>query len=232
MRRCLLVAAVLLVEPGANAASPAFTFELVDAEPVSIRVSAFNLALPISKGSGAPCAFATPIFEGLLEKGKPLVVSSDAYRFCVAQTRAPFTKVDFGVPISFVHVAGASPLRLLVRSRAGADGAPPIPKLWMAPLFLSVAGAEAIGVRVAAGTTGPCGASVNVPLFSGVLSPGAPRTIVTDAPCVCFEQTYTPFLSAGFTAATIRCRPTKCLGKSCTMDTNATFEIALPSSPG
>lgn len=212
-----------------SAASPAVTFELVDAEPVSVRVSVLKLSTPFAKGSSPPCAFATPIFEGLLEKAKPLTVATDAYRLCIAQTRAPFTKVDFGPPIYVAHVAGMAPLRMLVRSRANADGVPPTPRMWMAPLTLAVLGNDAIGVRVAAGTTGPCNASGNTPLFSGVLAPGVPRTLVTDASCVCIEQTFAPFLSAGWTPATIQCRPTYCLGKNCAMSID-TFELALPSA--
>lgn len=218
----LVLGALLLADTSASAASPALTFELLDAEPVSIRVSITT---------HPKCTFAAPIFEGLLEKGKPLTVSSDAYHFCVAQTRAPFAKVDFGQPITVAHVAGTAPLRLLVRSRSGPDGTPPIPRLWMAPLVLSNIGSDKIGVRVAAGTTGPCMATGNTPLFTGVLTPFVEQTVITDAPCVCFEQTYAPFLSAGWSPPTIRCRPMACIGKSCTMNVNAPFLIALQSAP-
>lgn len=229
MRLGALVAVVVMstLSAPAAAASPAVTFELVDAEPVSVRVSVLKLSTPFAKGSSPPCAFATPIFEGLLEKAKPLTVATDAYRLCIAQTRAPFTKIDFGPPIYVAHVAGTAPLRMLVRSRAGADGVAPTPRLWMAPLTLAVLG-EAIGVRVAAGTTGPCNSSGNTPLFSGVLTPGVPRTLITDASCVCIEQTFAPFLSAGWSPATIQCRPTYCLGKNCAMSIDS-FEVVLPS---
>lgn len=231
MRALLVGVGILLADGPAQAASPAVTFELLDAEPVSIRVAVLKIGLAITKGSTYPCAFAVPIFEGLLENGKPLSVSTDGYLLCISQTRAPLTKVDFGAPTSVVHFAGTPPLRLLVHSRPGPDGALPTPKFWMAPLVLSNSGSEAIGVRVAVGTTGPCGSSNNTPLFSGVLTADVPRTFETDAACICFEQTFAPFLSTGWTAATIRCRPMNCIGKFCQMNLQATFMLSLPSAP-
>jgi hypothetical protein len=224
VRRLLLIA-MLLVAPPAGAAGPALTFELVDDEPVSIRV---GVKSPLK---ASPCTFASTIFEGLLEKNKPLTVNSDAYFLCVSQTRAPLTKTDFGPARLVVHIAGTAPTRMLVRSRPGPDGAPLVPKEWVAPLTITNIGTEKLSVRAAAGTTGPCDASVNTPLFKGTLSPGETRTILTDAPCVCFEQTYAPFLSSGWTPPTIRCRPSACLSKYCPMDMSRPFVLALLSSP-
>lgn len=214
----LIAGAVTFATP-THAASNALSIELIDNEPVTVRIAVTTLAK-------SPCSFATPIFEGLLEKGKPIVFANDGFRFCITQTRAPFLKSDFGPPLLVYHWPGAPPARVMVRSRPA-----PLetPQLWASPLTVSLAGTEKIGVRIAAGTTGPCTSSSNTMVFDGVLEPDQPRTLNTNAYCVCVEQTHAPFLSTGWTPSSIVCRSMKCIGKYCQMDPNAPFEITLAS---
>jgi hypothetical protein len=216
--RRLASIAILLLSGHAAAAPSGLTLELVDAEPVSVRIAAIGLSAP-----KIPCTFATVIYEGVLEKGKPLHIPTDAYRLCVSQTRAPDTKAGFG-PMTMVY----PPARVMVRSRPPPGAGP---TLWMTPLTLALAGKERVGVRVAAGTTAPCDSSANTMLFNGVLEPDAPRSFVTDAVCVCFEQTYAPFTTTGWTPSSIRCRPNGCIGKACKLPIDPTlpFTIAVPS---
>ncbi len=218
MRAWLGLGVALVAGHASAAPAPAVVLELVDAEPIGVRVAAINLAY-----TGVTCAFATVLFEGVLEKGKPISVASDAYRLCISQTSAPNTKAGFGAPLLVVR--GALPVHLMLRSRP-----PPGPTALATPLTVVVEGKERIGVRISAGTTAPCDASVNTPLFSGVLEPDVPRAFVTEAACVCFEQTFAPFTTTGFTGASIRCRP--CLGgKYCKISLTAPFTLALASRP-
>ena len=106
---------------------------------------------------------------------------------------------------------------------------PPMPVI--APVVLTLEDDARIGVRLAAGSTGPCEASVNRPLFRGVLEPRTPMAFESDTMCVCVEQTAAPFLTAGFGPPSIRCRPSKCLGKFCQTNLAAPFEVTLRSQP-
>lgn len=217
---------LLLVLPvDAHAApSPALVLELIDAEPVGVRVTARPF-----KGNCHP-ELGTPVFEGVLKKNAPIGVATDAYRLCISQTSAPFVNVGYGPALAVQHVAGLPPIPIRLRSR-GVAGAPAVPSVVVSPLVLVLADDGKVGVRVAAGSTGPCDASVNVPLFRGVLEPQKPRSIETDAMCVCVEQTFAPFTTAGFGAAQIRCRPTDCLGKWCQTNVAAPFVVSLTSHP-
>lgn len=228
MRTAPWALALALSGSDAQASPPppaALVLELVDAEPVGIRVTVpASLKGPCSQG------FGTLVFEGVLKKGSPLLVSTEAYRICVAQTAAPFVNVGFGPATTVYHLTGLPPVRLRVRSR-GAAGVLPQPMPFVAPLVLTLDDDARIGVRIAAGTTGPCDASVNLPLFRGVLEPRTPMSFETDAMCVCFERTSAPFVTAGFGPPSIRCRPSACLGKLCQTNLAAPFEVTLRSQP-
>ncbi len=217
-----VLAVVALAGRPSVADTPALTIELVDAEPVSVRVGVVAFSAP-------SCALAQTIFEGVLEKGKPVSLTNDASRFCVSQTQAPFTKYAFGSAVSFARWGWTPTLRLLVRSRPGADGAPPVPRYWSTPLTVRLVGAQKISVRVSAGTAAPCFSALNVPIYNGLLEPNVPRAFHTDAACVCFEQALAPFVAASWSTPTIRCRPMVCEGKFCSMDVDAPFELALSS---
>ncbi|MBI2395191.1 MAG: hypothetical protein HYV09_36815 [Deltaproteobacteria bacterium] len=82
-----------------------------------------------------------------------------------------------------------------------------------APVTIEVVGAEPVRVRVAVGTTRPCDSDANKPLFNGVVKPGAAVSIPSDAICVCWEQTYAPFTTTGWSTPTVQCRPCSGLKK-------------------
>lgn len=198
--------------------------ELLTDEPVGVRVVALGI-----KGACHP-EFGTLVFSGVLKKGTPITVSSEAYRLCISQTSAPFVNVGFGPALLVHHVVGLPPVPIRLRSR-GTAGAPPVPALWTSPLTLHLDDDAKIGARVAAGSTGPCDASTNLPLFRGVLEPQHPLVLETDAMCVCIEQTFAPFTTAGFGAPQIRCRPTACVGKFCQTNVSAPFTVQLRAHP-
>lgn len=196
---------------------PALVIELADAEPIGVIVER-----PL-KGCGGP---AKKVFEAVLEKGKPVLVASDAYPLCVRQTSAPFTKVGHGPPFVVHHLPGTAPIRLMLRSRAD-DGAPTL--VPQTPLVFSVDGAERIGVRVSTDVGSSCDAPGKPLLYAGVLEPDRPIALFTHATCVCYQQTSAPFVSAGWSPGQVRCRPRRCLGTTCVTDLEAPFTLALPS---
>lgn len=223
MRRVARGLLLLLLPVDAHAApGPALLLELVDTEPVGVRVTA------IQKNASCSPSFGSVVFEGTLKK--TLTIATDHYRLCVSQTSAPFVSAGFGPALAVQHVAGLPPVPLRLRSR-GTKSAPAVPMLATSPLVVSLDDDARIGVRIAAGSTGPCDASVNVPLFRGVLDPGAPLSLDTDAMCVCVEQTFAPFTAAGFGPPTIRCRPSLCVGKFCQTNVAAPFIVSLRSHP-
>ncbi len=203
--------------------SPALVLELVDAEPIGVRVE-----VPSPSGCAWPVA---TVFDGVVAKGKPVTIASAASRLCVRQTSAPFTKVGHGPPLLLHPLPGAAPIWLRLRSRPESGSVAIGPT---SPLVLAVDGEQPIGVRVSAGTTTPCDSSSNASLFAGVLRPGQPLAIPTEAVCVCYEQTSAPFVTTGWSPATVRCRPTSCAGttiakKPCVVDMQAPFTFWLPS---
>lgn len=173
------------------------------------------------------CANAPIVFEGVVEKGKPVLVASDAFNLCISQTEAPFTKTAFGPWFAVQHVAGMPPMRIALRSRRTLPNVPPTPAAYASPLGVHLVGEGRIGVRVAVGPGTPCNAAGNTILFEGTLDEKTPRVIDTQAGCVCVEQTFAPFVSTGWTNARPYCRPQRCAAKLCTVDPDAPFVVGL-----
>ncbi len=219
VRALAIVALVCAVSSPVRAASPALTIELVDDQAVGVRVSA-----PVPPKT---CATAPVIFEGVVAKGKPLTVSSDAFHLCVAQTEAPFATTSFGPWFAVQHVAGTTPVRIAVGSRRTVPDVPATPALYASPLAVSVTSEGRIGLRVAVGPAMPCTAVGNTILLESTIDEKAPRILETQASCVCIEHTYAPFTNAGWTNAMAYCRPQRCVSKICTSDPLAPFIVGL-----
>jgi hypothetical protein len=225
VRALAFVVVVCGISSPAVASSPALAIELVDSEPVGVWVSA-----PVPPQT---CATAPILFKGAITKGKPLLVSSDAINFCVAQTEAPFTNIGFGSWLAVQHLPGMTPVRIALRSRRAFANAPPQPVLYASPLGVGVIGEGRIGVRIAFGPATPCNAAGNTILFEGTLDANTPRIIDTQASCVCVEQTFAPFVNTGWTNARPYCRSLRCAAKICINDPVAPFVISLVTrAPG
>jgi hypothetical protein len=77
----------------------------------------------------------------------------------------------------------------------------------VAPVRVMLVGNEAVGLRLSSGTTIPCDSKDDVPIFEGVVKPGT-TDFESGAVCVCWQQTYAPFVATGWSAGSITCRPT------------------------
>ncbi|MGZ3418371.1 MAG: hypothetical protein ACXVEF_27965 [Polyangiales bacterium] len=207
----------LLSSGESHAVAPvALVLELVDPEPVGVRV---DVAI---KGFCSPADVT--IYEGILKPHAPVTVSSSATTFCVRRTLTPHLQAQWGAPLLVHRRVDGAPLPVRFHAEKNT------PAIYVgSPLQLTLAGNERIGVRVSAGATAPCNATGNALLQSGVLEPKQPLSIETSATCVCVEQTYAPYVTLGWTTGEVHCRPLQCVGKDCRMDLAAPFTLALPS---
>jgi hypothetical protein len=213
----LVATAVVLSSSESNAiAPPALTLELVDPQPVGVRV---DVAI-----KGVCSKADVTIYEGILKPHAPVTIASSATAFCVRRTLTPHLQAHWSQPL-LVHrrLDGAA---LPVRFHAEKN----TPAIYVgSPLQVTLAGSERIGVRVSAGSTAPCNATGNALLTSTVLEPNQPLSIETSATCVCVEQTHAPYVTLGWTTGEVRCRPLHCDGKDCRMDLVAPFTVSLSS---
>jgi hypothetical protein len=213
----MLVAAAALFTTGeSHAAPPALVLELVDADPVGVRV---DVAI-----KGTCSAADVTIYEGILKSHAPVTVSSSATTFCVRRTLTPHLQAKWSKP-TLVHrrLDGAAlPIRFHSEKNT--------PAIYVgSPFTLSLGGAERIGVRVSAGSTAPCNATGNALLTTTTLEPNQPLALETSATCVCVEQTHAPNVTTGWTPGEVHCRPLHCEGKDCRMDLAAPFAVTLAS---
>ena len=223
--RVPLLGCLLAIAPHARASSPTVVLELLDAEPIGVKVTA-----PVGK---MPCESATVLFQGVLTKSKPLALDTPATRICVQQTYAPFATVGWSLPAIHTRAEGTV-LSLRLRSHQLATPTPvPVP-----PLVVNLTGSERVGLRVSAGSVMPCTSELDTPLFFGTLEPGKPLTIPTQASCVCVQQTFAPFVAAGWTGGQIHCRVHPCFTygkgkykhpKACLPDPALPFVVSVPS---
>ena len=228
MRAAPFVGLVLALTFEARAAAPNVLLELVDAEPIGVKITAAEVT-QYKKGN-ARCDDTSQkvLFSGMLVKGQKVGLEAAPRGLCLQQTYAPFTTVGWTIPTLLTRVDGLV-LHVRLRSHESAPVPPPT-----TPLVVGLAGNERVGLRVSAGTVLPCTSELDVPLFSGTLDPGKALTFPTDAVCVCVQQTFAPFVTAGWTNGLIQCRPQRCIwngvhGKICRVDPTMPFNIAVAS---
>ncbi len=116
----------------------------------------------------------------------------------------------------------------LLTSSAANAGAPSV-----TPIELTMAGPEAVSVRVARGTTLPCDSGDDRVLVRGKFNAGeVVRASTTDA-CVCIQQTYQPFPDVDWAPAGVVCRPQSCVGagkaKRCVPMKDPTIRLRIQS---
>ena len=225
----LLAVCSLSLAGNARAASPSLLIELVDPDPIGVRVQIPNML------AGKPCHGLNDVtvFEGVLKPSKPIAIAHDVAYFCVRQTFAPFTQVAWSAPRLITRVFGEAPILIQLHSRdvSVVPSSGPLSTL-ATPLTVTLKGEGRIGVRIAAGTKAPCAVAGNAPIYSGVLEPSKPLSFPTSAVCICYEQTSTPFVTAGFGPSQIHCRPQTCVAlTSCKPDLTKPFALRLLSKP-
>lgn len=121
--------------------------------------------------------------------------------------------------------------------RLGSDALVAVPSASAAgltPIELTMAGPDAIRIRVAQGSTFPCDSGDNHVLLEGKFEPGRVVRLSTPDRCVCLQQTYAPFSDVDWGASGMACRPMVCKywgrGRHCTPAPDPTIRLTLRST--
>jgi hypothetical protein len=97
------------------------------------------------------------------------------------------------------------------------------------PVEITMHGPKAVRVRIYSGQTSPCDSSNNHRVVDGRFEPGHVIRTTARTDCVCFQQTYEPFVEIDWSTPVQACR-IKCNRGGCRY-VDHTIRIGVVSSP-
>ena len=99
------------------------------------------------------------------------------------------------------------------------------------PVVITLTGPKAILVEVTSGTTRPCDATSNRPLYKAKMETGQVATFLSPTVCICFRQTYDNFPSANWSTSEIICKTgVICKQRRCVPDPDPVIRLTLSSA--
>ena len=117
-------------------------------------------------------------------------------------------------------------LAALIAGDAAADGTS------TTPVEITMLGPAPVRIRLMRGETFPCSSGDNRRIVEGKFSPGEVVRAATADRCVCFQQTYEPFVEVDWSASSMVCRPQICTNigrKKCVPAADPTIRLSVRS---
>ena len=116
------------------------------------------------------------------------------------------------------------PLAALFAGDAGAESPTPVE--------ITMLGPAPVRIRLRRGTTFPCDSGDNRRILEGKYGAGEVVRATTADRCVCFQQTYEPFVDLDWSASSLVCRPQICTNigrKKCVPAPDPTIRLSIRS---